>query len=173
MPDLLLHLIVPFAALLLFYKSRYRVYIVLLSPLAILPDVDHLWSGEVARAWLHNIFILVPPLLVGIYGYKTRQEKLYNIAFIAAVYLCSHILLDIFQGGVSLIYPIANYDYAVTFDLFMQNHTITPDIAFNVSLPSRSANTGVEGDVITSVTVATAVIFLSLAALQQLLKKRP
>ncbi len=103
MPDLLLHLIVPVAALLLFYNSRYRTYILLLSPLAILPDADHLWSGEFARAWLHNIFILVPPLLVGVYGYKTRQENMYNIAFIAAVYLCSHIFLDMFQGRIAHI----------------------------------------------------------------------
>ncbi len=171
MPDLLLHLIVPLAALLLFYDSRYRTYILLLSPLAILPDVDHLWSGEFARAWLHNIFIVVPPVLVGIYAYKTRQEKLYNFALIAAVYLCSHILLDMFQGGVSLVYPIANYSYAVTCDLLMRNHTITPDIAFTVSLPSR--DTSVEGDVVGSVTVAIAVVFLSLVALRKLLGKRP
>ena len=170
MPDLLLHLIVPLVALLLFYDRRCRTYILLLSPLAILPDIDHLGSGDFARMWLHNIFVLLPPLFVGAYAYKTGQKKAYSIALIAVPYLGSHMLLDMFQGGISLFYPVIGYNYAVACELLMRNQDITPNIAFTASMPSR--NTGLKQDVISSVTVAIAVVFVFIAALRELLARR-
>lgn len=170
MPDVLLHLIVPLAALLLFYDRRYRTYILLLSPLAILPDIDHLGSGEFARMWLHNLFILLPPLLVGVYAYKTGHKKAYSIALIAVFYLCSHVLLDVFQGGVSLLYPVVGDSFAVTCDLVIQDHNFTPNIALTASTPSRDPS--VEQDVISSVTVAIAAIFVFIATLRELLARR-
>ncbi|MGZ4940901.1 MAG: hypothetical protein ACXV5P_01205 [Halobacteriota archaeon] len=170
MPDLLLHLIVPLAALLLFYDRRYRMYVLLLCPLAILPDIDHLAPGDFARMWLHNIFVLLPPLLAGVYAYEKGYKRAYNIAFIALFYLSCHILLDLFQGGVSLFYPVANNNYAVIFDLLKQGQNVTPNIAFNVSVPRRDPS--LAQDVVSSVSVAIAVIFIFVAAMRAVLTGR-
>ncbi len=171
MPDVLLHLIIPLAALLLFYKSEYRTYILLLSPLAILPDIDHLGSGDFARMWLHNVFVLLPPLLVGVYAYRSGRTRTYNVALIAAVYLCSHMLLDVFQGGASLLYPIASDSYAVTCALLMKDQTVAANLSFTIRPPSRDPS--VENDIVSSVTVAIAVIFVLLATLREIITKRP
>ncbi len=170
MPDILLHLIVPLAALLLFYRGEYRKYVLLLCPLAFLPDIDHLGSGDVARMWLHNVFILLPPLFIGVYAYRTGHSKAYNIALIALVYLCSHVLLDVFQGGVSLLYPIVGDSYAITCDVLMVNRTLATNMSFTASVPSRDPS--VENDVISSVAVAIAILFLLIATLREVLTRR-
>lgn len=170
MPDLVLHIIIPLVALLLFYDRRCRTYVLLLSPLAVLPDIDHLVSADLARVLLHNIFVLLPPLLVGVYAYITGHKKASNIALIAVFYLGSHVLLDLFQGGVALFYPVTVDNYAITFDFVLQNQQFKPDISLNVTVPS--ARQYVKGDVVSSVSVAIAITFVLVAMLRELLTRR-
>ncbi len=98
MPDWPIHLIVPLLALLIVSKKEHQKYILLLAPLAIAPDLDTFATQH--RALLHNIFI---PLLLLVLGYAIKEKK--AIFTIASVYIASHVVLDMFGGGVVLFYP--------------------------------------------------------------------
>jgi hypothetical protein len=143
MPDLILHILVPLTALLLFYDRRYRKYIILLAPLAILPDIDHIITVGLQRALFHNVFILVPTLTLALYFYETRNASnkndvsnlLYNITLIATFYLLSHLILDSFDGGVSLFYPFLLRKYPLVFDLAVQGGNIVPFFGVGVGAP--------------------------------------
>jgi membrane-bound metal-dependent hydrolase YbcI (DUF457 family) len=101
MPNWAIHLIVPLLALLMVGRKEDHKYILLLLPLAVLPDIDTFFTEH--RALLHNIFIPAILLLFGIFIQKMR-----TLFFIAAVYFASHVILDLFGGGVVLFYPIYN-----------------------------------------------------------------
>ncbi|MCX9087034.1 MAG: hypothetical protein OIN90_05675 [Candidatus Methanoperedens sp.] len=55
MPNWAIHLIVPFLALMMMGRKKDYKYILLLLPLAVLPDIDTFAAEH--RALLHNIFI--------------------------------------------------------------------------------------------------------------------
>lgn len=101
MPDWPTHLIVPLLALLIVSKKEHQKYILLLLPLAVIPDFDTFVTQH--RALLHNIFI---PLLLLLFGLLIKEYR--TIFIIASVYIASHVLLDMFGGGVVLLYPLYN-----------------------------------------------------------------
>lgn len=101
MPDLPTHLIIPLLALLIVSKKEQHKYIFLLLPLAVVPDFDTFVTQH--RALLHNMFI---PLLLLIFGYAIKEKRLPFV--IASVYFASHVILDMFGGGVVLFYPLYN-----------------------------------------------------------------
>jgi len=101
MPDWPIHLIVPLLALLIVSRKENLKYVFLLLPLALLPDFDTFAVQH--RALLHNIFI---PLILGLCGLASTKYR--AIFIIASAYIASHVLLDLFAGGVVLFYPIYN-----------------------------------------------------------------
>jgi membrane-bound metal-dependent hydrolase YbcI (DUF457 family) len=101
MPNWSIHLIVPLLALLIASRKENHKYILLLLPFAVLPDADTLLAQH--RALLHNIFL---PLIVLIPALFIKEKK--TLFMIASAYLASHVLLDMFQGGVVLFYPFYN-----------------------------------------------------------------
>lgn len=101
MPDWPIHLIVPLLALLIVSKKENHKFILLLLPLAVIPDFDTFVTQH--RALLHNLFI---PLLLLLSGLLIKKER--PVFVIASVYIASHVLLDMFGGGVVLFYPIYN-----------------------------------------------------------------
>ncbi len=101
MPDWPIHIIVPLLALLIVGRKEDKKYILLLLPLAIIPDFDSF--ADQHRALLHNIFL---PMLFLLLGLIVKQKK--AIFVIAAVYLASHVFMDMFDGGVVLFYPFYN-----------------------------------------------------------------
>ncbi|MDO9098390.1 MAG: hypothetical protein Q7U60_09745 [Candidatus Methanoperedens sp.] len=101
MPDWPTHLIVPLLALLIVSKKEHQKYILLLLPLAVIPDFDTFATQH--RALLHNIFI---PLLLLLFGLMIKEYR--TIFIIASVYIASHVFLDMFGGGVVLFYPLYN-----------------------------------------------------------------
>ncbi len=101
MPDWPIHLIVPLLALLIVSRKENRKYVFLLLPLALLPDFDTFAIQH--RALLHNMFI---PLILGLCGLTIKKYR--TIFIIASVYIASHVVLDLFAGGVVLFYPIYN-----------------------------------------------------------------
>lgn len=101
MPDWPIHLIVPLLALLIVSKKENHKLILLLLPLAVIPDFDTFVTQH--RALLHNIFI---PLLLLLSGLLFKKER--PVFVIASVYIASHVLLDMFGGGVVLLYPLYN-----------------------------------------------------------------
>ncbi|HEY6586559.1 MAG TPA: hypothetical protein VIY97_05230 [Candidatus Methanoperedens sp.] len=101
MPNWAIHLIVPFLALIMVGRKKDYKYILLLLPLAVLPDIDTFATEH--RALLHNIFIPAILFFIGL-----SIKKMRGIFFIAAVYFASHVILDMFDGGVVLFYPVYN-----------------------------------------------------------------
>ncbi len=98
MPNWAIHLIVPLLALLIVSRKDDWKYVLLLLPLAVISDLDTFVTQH--RALLHNIFIPVLLLLAA-----WRLDKYRTIFVISAVYFASHILMDMFGGGVVLFYP--------------------------------------------------------------------
>lgn len=94
----LIHLAIPLLLLLLLTKKELHKYVLLLSPIAVLPDTDTFFILH--RALLHNFFIPLFLLCSAFYFTKYKEPLL-----ISAFYVGSHILLDIFDGGVVGLYP--------------------------------------------------------------------
>src|SRR5659263_772689 len=101
MPNWAIHLLVPLLALLILGRKEDHKYILLLLPFAVLPDIDTFATEH--RALLHNIFI---PLVLAFIGIS--MKKMRSIFLITAFYFASHIILDLFGGGVVLFYPFYN-----------------------------------------------------------------
>lgn len=83
--------------ILLFLKNDRNI--IKYVPFALLPDLDT-FSG-MHRALLHNVFIIVAISLM-IY-FITKNEKVTKVIFI---FMISHIILDVFNGGASVFFPI-------------------------------------------------------------------
>lgn len=98
MPNWAIHLIVPLLALLIVSRREDWKYILLLLPLAVVPDLDTFLTQH--RALLHNMFI---PVMFLILGWKLHEYR--TVFIITAVYFASHVVLDMFGGGVVLFYP--------------------------------------------------------------------
>jgi membrane-bound metal-dependent hydrolase YbcI (DUF457 family) len=101
MPDWAIHLLVPLLVLLIVGRKEDYKYILLLLPFAVFPDIDTLVTEH--RSLLHNIFIPLILVLIGI-----SLKKMRTIFFITAFYFASHVILDLFGGGVVLFYPFYN-----------------------------------------------------------------
>ena len=101
MPNWAIHLLVPLLALLIVVRKEDHKYILLLLPFAVFPDIDTFVTEH--RALLHNIFI---PLVLAFIGLSLK--KIRPILFITAFYFASHVILDMFNGGVVLFYPFYN-----------------------------------------------------------------
>ncbi len=115
MPDPFVHITVAVLALWLFYNRKYRHYALVLFPLAVLPDIDHLIPNE-HRVLFHNLFILLPIIGIALYErFKARNITHYHVACIAGFLLLSHLMLDFFtDAGVPLLYPLVATKYSFT-----------------------------------------------------------
>jgi membrane-bound metal-dependent hydrolase YbcI (DUF457 family) len=101
MPNWAIHLLIPLLALLIVGRKEDHKYILLLLPIAVFPDVDTFVTEH--RALLHNIFIPLVLVLIGL-----SLKKMRPILFITAFYFASHVILDMFNGGVVFFYPFYN-----------------------------------------------------------------
>lgn len=134
MPDWPIHLIVPLLALLIVSKKEHHRYILLLLPLAVVPDLDTFVTQH--RALLHNMFI---PLLLLLLGYAIKEKR--TIFTIASVYIASHVVLDMFGGGVVLFYPFYNKMAFVDASLAMSK---TNELLWTFSYGFKQYGTGWE-----------------------------
>ena len=125
MPDPITHILVAVSLLWLFWDKKYRNYVLLLFPLAVLPDVDH-FLPPFHRLLLHNVFILVPTLALALYAhFRAKNTVLFNVALIATCFLLSHLLLDLFTGaGVPLFYPISATTFGFTYELAVAHGSV-------------------------------------------------
>ncbi len=112
MTDIITHLIIPLLILLVMCDKDKRIYIYVLLPLAIFPDVDVLYEH---RALLHNLFI--PLVLIFASTLTIGRAKI--ILIISSIYLYSHTILDIFNGGVQIFYPLYNKMFAIRTDIVL------------------------------------------------------
>ena len=124
MPGPVIHIGVALVALLLYFDDHHRKYVLFLLPFAVLPDLDHFAPFYASREIFHNVFLLVPPLAIALYGLKTKNNVLYSVALMVGFLLFSHLVLDFFNGGEALFYPLRTTWYG--FRLYFTN---TPEVA--------------------------------------------
>lgn len=106
--------------------------IIVLSFLGIFPDLDVVF---IHRETFHNIFILIIPLLV----FFTKKR---DIAGIICFYLLSHLILDLFNGGISALYPFYNNKFFINAEI-MSSH--------NVGSIKYTLNYGIKGNFIDNI----------------------
>lgn len=132
MPLPIVHLVVALVALLLYFDDRHRSYMLLLLPLALLPDLDHFAPFYAPRETFHNALLLVPPLAIALYGLKTKSQIVYSVALMAGFCLFSHFVLDFFNGGVALLYPLKTTWYG-----FANTPELAHSAVFSIPKPLR------------------------------------
>lgn len=115
MSSLFSHVFIPLAILLIF-SNLLRLdpkNIVVLSLFGILPDAD---IFLLHRESFHNILIFAIPFLIFIFT-KYKRE----ISGIISFYIASHLILDMFNGGIFLLYPYYKNVFFVNIDIFFNN----------------------------------------------------
>ena len=132
MPGPVIHVGVALVALLLYFDDHNRKYILLLLPFAVLPDLDH-FIPFYSREMFHNVFVLVPPFVIALYGLKIKNKVLYSIAVMAGFLLFSHLVLDFFNGGEALLYPLRTTWYG-----FMNTDSVANGAAALIPEPLRA-----------------------------------
>ncbi len=99
-----MHLLIPLLLLLALRLAPPKAAILML-PLALVHDLDY-WIGA-HRALLHNAFVVVPALALW-WHWRHDEPARATYAGVAAYYLASHLLMDLFVGGIVLLYPLLN-----------------------------------------------------------------
>lgn len=123
MPTFVLQSVVPLLFMLsLPFVDRRKV--VLAWPLTHLPDLDYVIGHH--RATGHNLFLLLPFLLVGAWAWRKGREDLVMWMGIASVYIGSHLLMDVFAGGVTLLYPLSLHTTCYYAEIQVVTATNTP-----------------------------------------------
>jgi len=121
MSSLFNHIFIPLAILLLF-SDRLKLdqrKVLALSFFAVLPDADAIFLPH--RALFHNIFILIIPVLLFI-SLRSRRDLFGIICF----YLASHLVLDLFNGGIFLFYPVYNKVFFARAELLFELDSFIP-----------------------------------------------
>jgi len=156
MAEPLIHLIIPLLLLLLICDKDKRTLIFILSPIAIIPDLDIFYDH---RGLLHNIFILVGILAVS----KLFSEKWKPTLIIISAYFVSHIVLDMFNGGVGLLYPFHNMLFVIKTEIMLTKDTHILYSVFDWGFKNGYTNSEIGIHVIN--TEGIGVLFLALSFL--------
>ncbi|MFH1249040.1 MAG: metal-dependent hydrolase [archaeon] len=106
MDNILLHLLIPILALrIISYFTRIdKKTILLLSPLAVFPDIDYFFGYH--RATLHNVFVAAAVIILAVFAMRIlfKERDWIKIAFVSFFYFAAHLIIDV--GGVILFYPL-------------------------------------------------------------------
>lgn len=152
MSSIFSHIFIPITILLIF-SNRLKLdpkKIVILSFFGILPDLDAYIF--IHRAFLHNIFILVIPILI--YLIIKDLQTYYIVSF----YLASHIILDIFNGGVFLFYPFYDNVFFSRIELLFSDGNIISSIYYGIN--DKIVPIGRKEAMITSENVGTIILLI-------------
>ena len=161
MSSLFNHIFIPITILLIFSKrlSIHPKNIILLSFFGILPDADIFLFH---RATFHNIFILIVPILIFIFMKDMREAS-----GIICFYLGSHLLLDIFDGGIFLLYPFYNGIFYSVIELIFEE-----GMKFNIGISNDFINMSQIGEpMISSENFAVAILLLIVILISIINKK--
>jgi hypothetical protein len=138
MPSITIHLLVPLLVLLATRRFDPRKVWILL-PLTLLPDADYFLPG-LHRAALTNLWVLAIPL--ALYVIATTRPHLRPVddlpaiggarewALIALVYLGSHLVMDMFTGGIVPLYPLSDWTACFYGYIEVETATNTPHFYF-------------------------------------------
>lgn len=141
MSSIFSHVFIPLAILFIFVNKLKLSprNIVILSVFGTLPDIDIFLFH---RASFHNIFILVMPFLIFLF---MKGEK--EISGLICFYLASHLILDIFDGGIYFLYPFYNKVLYAWINIF-----------FSEKGPVSVVNYGLSNDIVNMVRIGEPMI---------------
>ena len=165
------HIFIPVAILLLFSKKLKlnQREVIALSFFAVLPDIDSIFFGSnsipLHRVLFHNIFIVIIPLLFFIFA-KSKRE-VFGIIFF---YLTSHLVLDVFTGGIFLFYPVYNKVFFAHVELLLSHSSFIPVLEYGIS--NKIMNNGIGKPAISSENVAFVILFIICAAISAIVIHR-
>ncbi len=112
---------IPLLVLLALRMAPARVALLML-PFTLIHDIDY-WIGT-HRATLHNIFVVLPALFLW-YKWRNEPPQRATYAGVSAYYLASHVFLDLFAGGVVLLYPLWNMNIYLNCRVLVETATDT------------------------------------------------
>lgn len=167
MSTFIIHLLIP-PLMMLAWRIFPRRYVWAWVWVSIVPDFDYvgwiLYVNDVLpfnfhRALFHNVFLLF--VLIGLTSFQygrfrarfpaTERETLAAYAgswagagwFLSTYYYFSHLLLDVFQGGVVPFWPISNHNlysfFLLTVDTQTQTIRTQGDVVVQAGVPEVSA----------------------------------
>jgi len=145
------HIFIPLFILIVF-SDKLRLSkktILALSIFSIFPDIDIFLFH---RATLHNVFIFIIPIIIYIIF------KNIKVCGIVTYYLFSHILLDTFNHGVFILYPLYNKTLNVVSGISYENSNVS--FIFNIFSDDRLVNRFFEMAMVSSENVATSILIL-------------
>lgn len=145
------HIFIPMAILIMF-SDKLKIdkkKIMTLSFISVLPDID---IFLLHRALFHNIFMIVIVLIL-IY-FLIRDIEVFGIT---SFYLISHLILDIFNGGIFLLFPIYDGVFFSHIDLLFKDGIIMP--TFNYGISDKIVSTTAEG-VMSSENIGTTILLI-------------
>ncbi len=154
MSSLFSHIFIPLAILFIFSRRLKldQKQIIVLSFFGILPDADAFIF--IHRASFHNILILIIPILIFIF---IRDIKISGMIFF---YLISHIILDIFNGGVFLLYPFYDIVFFFRAEVWFHKGDIIPALYYGISEQIVPTTRG--EPMISSENIGTAILLVIL-----------
>lgn len=126
MSSLFSHIFIPLTILLIISEKLKvdKKKIIILSFFGIFPDIDIFIDH---RALFHNIFIFIIPIIIFVLNKEIR-----DIVIIISFYLMSHLVLDIFNGGIFLLFPIYSKVFFIQTDIWFNISGITATINYGI-----------------------------------------
>jgi len=151
MPPLLTHIFIPLFILIIFSEQPKlsKKMIFALCFFGIFSDLDVFIFH---RTVLHNVFILFIPLCFYVFW------KDIKLSGIMAFYMISHVILDLFNSGVYLLYPFYNKVIYLMIGISYENSIITP--IYKIIIQSGLSSEFIESPMISSENVATILLII-------------
>lgn len=97
-------------------------------PITELADLDYFLGRH--RATGHNVWVLLPFAIALGYALYTKHKDRIQWMSIALTFLASHLILDIFQGGATIFYPVSLYTPCYHAEVNVITATNTPQFYF-------------------------------------------
>jgi hypothetical protein len=128
------HYVIPVLVALAFFPVSRRTAL-LVGILAWVPDMDYIIQSQ-HRAITHSILIPLALASATVVLWKRRDPTARLLEFatrpgapviltLGAYYYASHLLLDVFQGGVVLLWPLLNTNFYAGFEILLNTGTNT------------------------------------------------
>lgn len=134
MPSFLPHIVAPALVAAAFFPVPRRT-VLLLSPMVFVADLDYLVQSQ-HRAVTHSVLIPLALLAVVVVLWRRRDASARFWEFatrpgapvalsLSAFYYASHLLMDVFAGGVVLLWPFTYTNFYTDFQIILDTGTNT------------------------------------------------
>lgn len=173
--DLLFHILIPLMLVLIAGVDRKKA--LMLAPIAIIPDLDILFSAH--RVYLHTIFIPIALLLIP-FLYNLTQKKHSNLSiprgktFLAILYYSSHLILDFFGGPLAIFWPLTTLGYGLNIGVTVNQQSVIPAIQPHITLVTEQIlvpNVVINAAAVTTESIAIATLLVAVILLTPYIKK--